>query len=200
MRMRDLFAAALLILLAVVGGSFLQASLTTQAPVPPVEPEVEMTSAPLHDHEEPAYTSDLVIMEPSECQATALANVIPRLSGAGSVTWVWAALPATPRGTKAAGYAYADHNAVSLSVQDLPCEWVPSVAMHEWMHLATWETYGEYPEAIEHGESVTELIADCGSQVLGERFGYPTYTNYADRAGGCSEAVLDHVAHILETV
>lgn len=43
---------------------------------------------------------------------------------------------------------------------DVPCETLPSVLKHEWMHLQQGRTHGD-------GGPDSELVADCGSQLLG---------------------------------
>jgi hypothetical protein len=190
MRLRDIGVAALLILLAVAGGSLVRDLLASEVASPP--PVVAEVGRHKHDNGAP-LVDDLVPVVAPECHAATLAEVQAKLSPLAGITWVWADLP-----DSAAGYAYAP-NVIAMD-PSVDCGWVPSIALHEWMHLATWEAYGEYPHGSENGETVAELVADCGSELLGKRFGYPTYTNYANRAGGCSTAVVAHVRHILETV
>lgn len=165
--------------------------LTREAKPAPVDQEVVITHE--HKHDAAPTADQLVPVVPSECHAKALVEVQGYLGHAKTIVWVWADLP-----NKVAGYAYADSNTIAID-PGFDCGWVPSVAMHEWMHIATFGAYGEYPEGQHGGEKLSELIADCGSKTLGERFGYPTYTNYANRAGGCTDDVNVMVKHILNT-
>jgi hypothetical protein len=164
--------------------------LTSDAKPAPVVQEVVKHE---HKHDAAPTAEQLIPVMPSECNAKALADVQSYLGHVDTITWIWADLP-----SKVAGYAYAGSNTIALDV-DLECGWVPSVVMHEWMHIATYGTYGEYPAGKQGGELISELIADCGSETLGNRFGYQTYTNYANRAGGCTDNINVMVKHILNT-
>lgn len=182
MRIRDLFGVVVFILLAIVGGSLINNQLHFSA---------TSVSASEMAHDEHPSSDSLVPVTASECHAQTLAEVKAKLARTDEITWLWADLP-----DDVAGYAYSG-NVIALD-PGYDCKWTASVAMHEWMHIASFHIIG-WSDDSHNGESVDELIADCGSKILGERFGYPTYTNYADRAGGCTEEINETVIRILQT-
>ncbi|MQA62289.1 MAG: hypothetical protein GEU86_12485 [Actinophytocola sp.] len=55
-----------------------------------------------------------------------------------------------------------------------PCEMVADIARHEWMHLQQ-RRHHDSPKAYYGGQERVELIADCGSMLLGS-----TVTPYLD--------------------
>ena len=89
------------------------------------------------------------------------------------------------------GYVPAP-NVVQLS-PEIPCEKIDSVVNHEWMHLLQERTYpGRAQRA--YGEHETyELVADCGSKLLGSSF-----TPYEVRVRECSASEFDSASWLLE--
>lgn len=74
----------------------------------------------------------------------------------------------------------------ALIDRDTPCDYVSSVVKHEWMHLQQGRKFGGKRAAYAaYGGSADrlELVADCGSMLLGAR-----HTPFVDDQGGCSDA------------
>lgn len=51
-----------------------------------------------------------------------------------------------------------------------PCRLVADVVRHEWMHLQQWRMYGPDFGAVMLGKRRLELVADCGSMLLGSKY------------------------------
>lgn len=188
MRMRDIVSAVVLVVLALVAGGVWQRVLTD--PTPAVATAEDVSAATADDVlVQRALTPTAV----SACNSRALGGTLENMPNLGT-RWVWANTP-----DPVAGWAFAGQNLVVLDPGH-DCGWTPVVALHEWFHIATYQAYGEMPSGSIGGEKVSELIADCGAKLLAERFGYPIYTNYADRVGGCDDNINVMVMHILETV
>lgn len=143
---------------------------------------------------------------PDACDEHALADVrrtLPPLD----ITWQWADLDKR----RAVGLAYWRSRVVLLD-PELDCRDVPTVASHEWTHIATAVYYGgdrfgdttvrgvPNPESGRpHEVPVLELVADCGAALLtavrGDRF---LHHPMLDRAGGCAPDILERTLAVLE--
>ncbi|PXY27449.1 hypothetical protein [Prauserella muralis] len=74
-----------------------------------------------------------------------------------------------------AGVAWMDTLTVLVS-RDVPCRYLGDVIRHEWMHLQQGRMHGGWG-AYEHYGARLEIVADCGSWLLGS-----AYTPYRDDA------------------
>lgn len=71
---------------------------------------------------------------------------------------------------------------------DVPCDSVASVVRHEWLHLQQVDMYGPGLGALTLGRDRVEIVADCGSLLLGST-NSPYVPELLDEpAVGCSEA------------
>lgn len=77
------------------------------------------------------------------------------------------------------GYgAYVDYSRGSVVVGDgLPCDTVADVVRHEWMHVQQVRMHGGADGIRRALGDRDEIVADCGSWILGS-----SYTPYRDRA------------------
>ena len=94
-----------------------------------------------------------------------------------------------------AGWTDLDMLRVHLDRDD-PCTWLPSVVTHEWMHLQQGRMFGgkQATYAAYGGAARLELVADCGSMLLGSE-----HTPYIDKtAGGCSASDLAAARDLIE--
>lgn len=74
------------------------------------------------------------------------------------------------------GYVEYDHGRVRIA-DDLPCGVVADVVRHEWMHVQQVRLHGGREGIRRAFGDRDEIVADCGSQLLGS-----SYTPYIDRA------------------
>lgn len=78
------------------------------------------------------------------------------------------------------------------------CEVIPSIVNHEWMHLQQGRVHGGWTEtAAAYGSGdQAELIADCGSLLLGSQ--YTPYVDDMTGERGCSIAELTAAQHLID--
>jgi hypothetical protein len=86
-------------------------------------------------------------------------------------------------------YALADTAALTVEFNpEVPCDRVSSIVRHEWMHLQQARHYGSYDAmltAYAGDASLIELVADCGSQLLGS-----IYLPYLSQGWECTAWAL----------
>jgi hypothetical protein len=88
------------------------------------------------------------------------------------------------------GLADVDAHRVTIS-PTARCDLMPSVVNHEWMHVQQGHKYGSSERVFQAvGEFEVEMVADCGSMLLGSTV-TPYITQHRRETGdGCSEYEL----------
>jgi hypothetical protein len=81
---------------------------------------------------------------------------------------------------------------------DVPCDSVSSVVRHEWMHLQQIRMYGTDLGSMALGRNRVEIVADCGSMLLGST-NTPYVRDQLDAHGvGCTDADLADARELIE--
>jgi hypothetical protein len=81
---------------------------------------------------------------------------------------------------------------------DVPCDSVSSVVRHEWMHLQQLDMYGADLGSMALGRNRVEIVADCGSMLLGST-NTPYVRDQLDAHGvGCTDADLADARELIE--
>lgn len=91
------------------------------------------------------------------------------------------------------GQALMDQGRVEIDPA-VDCADLPSIVIHEWVHLQQARVYGSQHAAVTHYGSVEllEVAADCGALLLGA-----TYTPYLPYPARCPSAGLTRNARFL---
>lgn len=117
----------------------------------------------------------------SPCQAT-LTEVRSRLPRNYGTTWLWSS-----GGSEWAGLYFPGQNLIIMS-EDIRCQDVPIVALHEWAHQVQDANGLRYEDPIAPGVKRLEVIAECAARVLADHEGWPHYRSYPEITGvPCSE-------------
>jgi hypothetical protein len=75
----------------------------------------------------------------------------------------------------------------------IPCDKIFDVVNHEWMHLLQEREYPGRVQRAYGGYEQFELVADCGSKILGS-----DYTPYETRIHACSSKEFESAARLIE--
>lgn len=138
------------------------------------------------------------IGDPTRCHVAALHTATERLPDLG-IEWRWAELDER----KAVGTALLESRVVMLD-PELDCADVPSVAYHEWTHIAQADHYGGTATLTAtvtsdlvdktghpHKVAVQEVVADCAAMLLADEFGDARGPRpYMAMLGGCPPDML----------
>jgi hypothetical protein len=96
------------------------------------------------------------------------------------------------------GLADIDAHRVKISPK-VGCDLMPSVVNHEWMHVQQGHKWGSSERLYQAvGEFEVEMVADCGSMLLGSTV-TPYITQHRREAGsGCSRYELDVARELID--
>jgi hypothetical protein len=89
-----------------------------------------------------------------------------RLAELGRGDYTWTFVPRADAGGGTAETLFAEHQ-VRIAA-DAPCGLILSVTNHEWMHVQQARKFGTNVAVFDaYGADGVEMVADCGSQLLG---------------------------------
>jgi hypothetical protein len=144
--------------------------------------------------------------EPTRCHVRALDDARSRLPGL-DIEWRWAELD----DRNAIGTALLDSRIVMIDPH-IDCTDVPSVAYHEWTHIAQADYYGggglldttvtsdlvDDATGRPHEVSIHEVVADCAAMLLTDEHGDdPGPRPYMGMLGGCPADMLARAREVI---
>jgi hypothetical protein len=122
------------------------------------------------------------------CDPAAVMN--HRLDELGRDGYTWTIKPSPLDDEYHLGLTGFDEPIVIIS-DKVTCDLMTTVVNHEWLHVQQAHTYPGHVDEAYGGRAEVELIADCGSMLLGSRY-TPYITRHRQNTGdrGCTDYEL----------